>query len=218
MVRALSRSSARGDTVIGASPGRAAQSLLRAAIGDVDAVLVHQHRHAAQRGDAIGDHQRVHFVRRLADRLRLVDTCRWRSRPARTPPRAGCSRRMKSRASCGSKGSPHVFASRTTSAPCRRAISPMRSPKKPLVSSANLRAGLGEVGHRRLHAGAAGAGHREVELVRGGVGIAQQRADLLRHLEEERIEVADDRLRHGLVHARSHHARTGPEEQAFRRL
>ena len=50
----------------------------------------------------------------------------------------GRSRRMNSRASWGSNGSPQGLTRRTTSAPWRRAISPMRSAKNPLVRRANL--------------------------------------------------------------------------------
>src|ERR1035438_6653523 len=52
--------------------GRAAEPLLGAAVGDVDTDFVYQHGHAAQRGDAIGNGERVHFVGRFANRLPLV--------------------------------------------------------------------------------------------------------------------------------------------------
>src|ERR1035438_5346298 len=148
----------------------------------------------------------------------------------------GCSRRMKSRASCGSKGSPHGLDRRTTSAPWRRAISPMRSPKKPLVRSANFSPGSMKLAtavsmpavpvqhrhlrhrHRRFHARGAGAGDGDVELVLGGKSVAEQGADLVDHLEEERVEMADHRLPHGLVDAGRDHAGSGSEEKALRRL
>ena len=66
-------------------------------------------------------------------------------------------------------------------------------------------AGLGEVGDGGFHAGAAGAGERHVELVLRRERISEQRADFIRDLEEERVEMADHRLRHGLVDARRHH-------------
>src|SRR5262249_35136042 len=56
----------------GREAGRAAEAFLRATVGDVDAVLVDQHGHAAERGDAVGDHQRVDFVCGFADGLGLV--------------------------------------------------------------------------------------------------------------------------------------------------
>jgi len=48
--------------------------------------------------------------------------------------------------------------------------------------------------------------------------VSQQRADLLGQLKEERVEVADNGLRHRLVDTRRHHAGAGAEEEALRRL
>ena len=81
-----------------------------------------------------------------------------------------------------------------------------------------LIAGLDEVGHGALHAGAAGAGDRDVELVPGGEGVAEQGAYLLDYLEEERVEMADHGLRHGLVYAGGDHAGSRSEKKAPRRL
>ena len=41
--------------------GRTAQPLLRATVGDIDAVFIHQDGHSTQGGDAIGNDERVHF-------------------------------------------------------------------------------------------------------------------------------------------------------------
>src|ERR1017187_9401666 len=81
-----------------------------------------------------------------------------------------------------------------------------------------LFARLDEVGHRRFHAGGAGAGDGDVELVLDGKSVAEQGADLVDHLEEERVEMADHRLPHGLVDAGRDHAGSGSEEKALRRL
>ncbi len=79
---------------------------------------------------------------------------------------------------------PMALESLTTSAPCRRAISPMRSAKNPFESSGEFPAGLGEIGDGRFHSGAAGAGHRQAELVPGGIGVPSKRANLLGHFKE----------------------------------
>jgi hypothetical protein len=81
-----------------------------------------------------------------------------------------------------------------------------------------LPAGLGEVGHGGLHARAASAGHRQAELILGGVGISQKRANLVSNLEEEGIEVSHHVLPHGGVDAGSDHAGPRSEKQTFRRL
>src|SRR5438093_860340 len=57
----------------GRESGRAAKALLRATISYIDAVLIHQHWHAAERGHAVADRQRVDFVCRVADGLGLVE-------------------------------------------------------------------------------------------------------------------------------------------------
>ena len=177
----------------GREPGRAAQALLGATVGDVDAVLVDQHRHAAERRDAIGDDQRSGLVGRLADRLRLVvhagggfglheghhvrllaaDELARFLRVERLAPMLGEPDDLGALAACH-------FAD----AVGEEAVGQQRE----------FAAGLGEVGHRGFHAGTAGAGYRQVELVRRRVGVAQQRANLAGHLEEERIEVSHDRL------------------------
>ncbi len=196
---------------------RAAQALLRATVGDVDAVLVHQHGHAAQRRDAIGDHQRAGLVRRFADGLGLVEHAGGRLglheghhvRLFAADEVAGLLRVVRLAPGLGEA---HYFgalaASHFADAVAEEAVGEQRE----------LPAGLGEIGDGGFHSGAAGPGDRQVELVLRGENVAEQRADLAGNFKEERIEVAHHILRHGLVHARRHHAGSGTEEQALGRV
>ena len=71
---------------------------------------------------------------------------------------------------------------------------------------------LQQVEHDRLEAGRAGAGHRDGVMVRGAEHLAQPAHRLVHHLEEIRIEVADERRRHGGEHARIGIGRAGAEQ------
>ena len=82
---------------MGESPGGQPSPLLCSCVGCVNAVLVHQHRHAAQRCDAIGDRQCAGFLCGFANRLGLIDTFVPVEVSACTKLTAicGCSRRIK---------------------------------------------------------------------------------------------------------------------------
>ena len=79
-------------------------------------------------------------------------------------------------------------------------------------------AGLDEVRHGGFHAGATRAGDRDVELILRRICVAEQAAYLFHYLEKERVEMADHRLRHGLIYARRDHAGSRSEQKALRRL
>src|SRR6185295_6246715 len=51
-------------------------------------------------------------------------------------------------------------------------------------------AGFDEVCDCGFHAGAARAGDGNIELVAGGIGVAQEGANFFHYLEEERVEMA----------------------------
>ena len=125
----------------------------------------------------------------------------------------GRSRRMKSRTSWGSNGSPQGFARRTTS----RAL-----------AARHFADAVGEeaVGRAARTSGPARRSwprplpcrncrcRRAARLKWLAVekDVAEQRADLVRDLEEEGVEMADHVLRHGRVNTRRHHARPGSEQ------
>ena len=195
---------------------RAAQAFLRATVGDVDAVFVHQHGHAAQRGDAIADHQRVHLVRRLANGFRVVEHAGrgfglHEGHQARllAPDEfadflgvVGLAPRFGQTHHLGALAAGHFADAIGEKAVGQQREFPPR---------------LGEVGHGRFHARASGPRDGQVEFVLGRKGIAQQRADLVRHLEEERIQVSHHGLRHSPVNAWGHHAGAGTEKEALGR-
>ena len=93
-IEGLHRSLARFEAVEGArrdgdrrQTGRAAEPFLRATVGDVDADFVDQHRHAAQRGHAIGNGERIQCGRLRRPAWRGCTHARRGLPPARTPPR-----------------------------------------------------------------------------------------------------------------------------------
>ncbi len=87
-----------------------------------------------------------------------------------------------------------------------------------VAEEGELHARFGEIGDGGLHARTAGSRDGQVELVAGGIGISQKRADFIDHLKEERIQVTYYVLRHGGVDPGRHHTGSGAEQQAFRRL
>ncbi len=121
---------------------------------------------------------------------------------------------MKSRASCGSKGSPQADDLRAlTAGHFADAIA-----EESVGEEGEFAAGFSEIGDSGLHPGTARTRRRQIEGVGRGVGVPQQAADLFVYLEEKGIEMSDDGLRHCLVNTGRHYARTGAEKQAARRL
>src|SRR5262249_54526264 len=82
----------------------------------------------------------------------------------------------------------------------------------------DLRSRFDEVADRRLHAATAGGGDHERHFVRRAENGAQQTLDVGRDLEEVRIEMTDNRLRHRLIDAGMNLARAGAIEQALGRV
>ena len=185
---------------------RAAQPFLRATVGDVDAVLVHHHGHAAQRGDAIGDHQRVHFVRGFADGLGLV---------VHAGGGLGLHERHHARALAANELAGFLrverLAPRLGQAHDFGALAARHFPdavgEEPVAQQRELAPGSAKL--------ATAASMPELPVpetailnsLRGGIDVADQPPHLVRHLEEERIEMPHEGLREGLGNARRHHAR-----------
>jgi hypothetical protein len=188
---------------------RAAQSFLSATVGDVDASLIHQHRHAAQRCDTIRDGQRAGFVRRFANRLALLVSA------------GGClglhigdhaglhAADEIARLLAVEHLAPGLLEPRDVGAVTARDFGNAIGE----VAVGAYREGLarlGEVGHRRFHAGRAGSGDGDIEFVPRGEHVAEQLAHVFRDLEEIGIQVSHNGLPHGLVNAGRDHAGTRP--------
>ena len=204
---------ARGDGH-GRKSGRAAEAFLGAAIGNVDAVFVHQYGHATEGGDAIGDRQRSGLVGRLADRLGLIVHAGRRfglhkSDHVRLLAADEVANLLRVVRLAPSLRELHHFGALTaghlTDTVGEKSVGEQRK----------LAARLGKIGHGRFHAGAARAGNGQTERVFGGVSVPQEGADLIGDLEEVGIQVPDDILRHGGVDARGDHAGSRSEKQTF---
>ena len=113
-------------------PGRRRQALLRARVGEVHAPGAHLERHAGHRGHAVG-HQQGVAVPQAARRARPAGAPRrWTSRHApRRPSGPGARGREPPSSASFETHSPQSAVTVTTRAPCRRAISEIRRPKKP---------------------------------------------------------------------------------------
>src|ERR1035437_3796014 len=197
--------------------GRAAEPFLGATVGEVDAVFVDHHRHAAQRGHAIGNGQRVDFVGRFADRLRLVvesggSLGLYEGDHARAFAADEVAGLLRVKGLAPGLGEADDFAA-VAAGHFADAVT-----EETVGEESERFAGLDEVGHGGFHAGAAGARDGDVALVLGGIGVAEQAAYLFDYLEEERVEMADHGLRHGLVDAGRDHAGSRSEQKALRRL
>ena len=201
----------------GDEAGRAAEPFLGTTVRDVDAGFVHEDGHAAERGDAIGNGEGVHFVGGFANGLRLVVESggsfgldEGDDAGAFATDEVASFLRVKGLAPGLGQADDvaAVTAGHVADAVAEEAVGEERE----------FFAGLDEVGNGGFHAGAAGAGEGDVELILGGKGVAEESADLFDYLEEERVEVADHRLRHGLVHAGRDHAGSRSEQKALRRL
>ena len=92
----------------------------------------------------------------------------------------------------------------------------MRSAKKPPGENDELGAGLDKVRNGCFHASATGAGDGHGECIFGAVGGLETGTDLFVDLEEEWIEVADDRLAHCFIDARGRRVTgRGPKSKRF---
>jgi hypothetical protein len=92
------------------------------------------------------------------------------------------------------------------------------STEDPVSAHDHLVARRDHVDEAVLHADRAGARDREGERVLRLVNVAQQRLQLLHHLDEHRIEVADRGLAHRGEDARMDLGRAGAHERPLRRV
>ena len=201
----------------GAEPRRGAETFLGARAGGVHAPVVHRHRHAAQRGHAVEGEQRTVIARAARDRFDRLPGSRGR---------LGVDQRHELRGPAGElcrdtlRGD-HLTERRLDGADDgARAARHLREPLAEVSNHAHdhLIAGLEQIQHDGLEAGAPRAGHRDRMMARGPEHGTQVAHRLVHHLEEVRIEMADERRgerpRHGGLDVRG----PGSEQQPRRRL
>ena len=190
-------------------PGRHPQALLRAAVRDVDVPLVDVHRNAAERRHAVDQYERVAL--RRAQRLDVVahasrrlgvhdgdDLRRWMS--------VEQTLRIDGRPPFG-VDTHHVGA-----AP-RRDIAHALTEDAVHPDDDDI-ARPDDVHERRFHTRGAGAADRKRQRVVGAKDRAQPVARLVEHIEEIRVEVAQQRTRERLDHFRIGVARARTHEHA----
>ncbi len=97
---------------------------------------------------------------------------------------------------------PQADSTLVTFAPQRSATSHMRVPKTPLTPMMTSSPGFDEIDAAKFHAGAASAADGKRHVVLGLENFAKHRLDLFHHFDEDGIEVADERLGHGMQHGR----------------
>src|SRR4051812_13507045 len=118
--------------------------------------------------------------------------------------------------SAGSTISPGGTSTTSTSAPARRAISASRCPKYPVTATTRLRGGplpeypgarhdcavavFEQVHHDRLETGRAGRGDWHRVVIGGAVHRAQAAHRLVHEVDEVRVQVSDECLRHRREH------------------
>ena len=199
-------------------PRRRADAFLRAAVAGVDLPSVDLQRHASERGHRVDHHQRAVRVRQLRDFLdRLMNS--GRSLGVHDRHQLGPLRRLQR---------PLDPLGFDDSAPLGLDLmnfraEPRRDFDQPGAERAvdadhHFVALLDQVRHHRLHPGRAGARDRESDLVGGAENQPQHLLDVLHHLDEVGIEMADHRRQHRLHHARMNVRGAGSEQHAGRRL
>ena len=199
-------------------PRRRTDSFLRAAVAGVNLPAVDLQRHASERRHSVGHHQRAVRVRHLRDFLdRLMNS--------------GRSLGVHDRHQLGHLGrlqrllDPLGF---DDSAPLGVHLMDFRAePRRDFDHPGAEHAGgadhhfiarLDQVRHHGLHPGRAGARDRESDLVGGAENQPQHLLDVVHHLDEVGIEMADHRRQHRLHHARMNVRGAGSEQHAGRRL
>jgi len=161
---------------------------LRAAVSNVDAGLVELHRHAAERGDAIGDHQSARSVSGGTDGLAgLQRSRRSLGVDIRHNLRFFATNKL-SRFVLGVGLSPRLFQARDVGAVALRHL------RKPVGEISvgkhrDLGSGLNEIGHGSFHARAARAGNDQRGASVSSEGGLEQLLHVGHHLDEIRIEV-----------------------------
>ena len=144
----------------GRQPRRAREALLRAAVRHVDLPVIDPEVHAAERGDAVHQQQRVRRPRR-----RPISSSGCRTpvevSACTTATSFGRVSRMAAATASGSMMRPHAASTRRTSAPQREATSHIRSPKTPFTPMTTAVPRLQQVDEGGFHPRAARAGDRE---------------------------------------------------------
>ena len=84
--------------------------------------------------------------------------------------------------------------------------------KDAINANQNLIAGLDQIGKTGFHTGRAGRGYRKGQRVFGLISIAQQGFNLVHQLDKLRVQMADNRARHGTKHARVNIGRPGAHQ------
>src|SRR5688572_20180182 len=90
--------------------------------------------------------------------------------------------------------------------------------KHAVAAHDHLVTGRNHVDEAVLHADRARPGYREGERIFRLVGVAQQRLQLLHHLDEDRIEITDRGLAHGGEYPRVNFGGTRAHQRALRRM
>ena len=196
---------------------RTAQSLLRATVGDVDAGLVDFDGHGAERGDAVGDDQRAHFMRGRADGFAALEGA-----GGGFGLDVGHDLRLLALDEVagfvvGEDFAPGLLEAHDLGALTARHLG-LAVAEVAVGEDDDLRSRLDEVADRGFHAAAAGGGDDEGLLILGAEDGAQQALNVGGDFEEVGIEMPDDGLRHGLVNARMNLSGTGAVEQTLGRM
>jgi hypothetical protein len=198
--------------------GRAAQAFLRAAVNGVDAPLVESHWATAQRSDGVEEHERPG----VADELRNLF-----HRRERTGAGFGVDNGDELRLRHLLQRVGHLLRF-DDAAPRRLDLRHFRAATLGHVAHAraehavdandDLVPGFDEVHETELHPRAAGAAHGKRHFVLREENLAEHDFDLVHHLHEDRIEMAEERRGHGLEDGRRDIARAGAHQEALGRL
>jgi len=197
---------------------RAGKALLARRIDRVDFPLVDLDGRSAERGDGVDDHQRAVLVRNLGKQLGVGL-------------RAGGGLRVHEADDLGvlvllqrvfellrvDRVAPLVLDQDRRAAAAHRVFQHAAA-EHAVLAHDHLVARGDHVHEAEFHPDRARARQREGERVLRLIDIAQQGLELLHHLDEHRIEIADRRLAHGGQHARVDLGRAGAHQRALRRM
>src|SRR6266702_2471639 len=194
---------------------RRAESFLRATVGDVDPVGIHIYGHGTEGGDAVGDDDGIDFVGGVTERLALlIHAGRGFSLNEGNNLRTFTADEL-----CGlvvTEGfAPGFFKARDDGAVTLRHLTDALG-EKSADEERQFSAGLDEVGDGSFHAAGAGGRDGDGQLILSSEDGAEAVAQILRYLEEVRVEVPNNRLRHRLIDARIDLAGARSVEQTLR--
>ena len=197
-LRVRSRSTAAGDAVMGESPGGQLRAFLDTTESHVDTVGIDVNRHRAQRGHAVDNCDCTHRVRRAGDRGQVLQ------RPG------GCFGMYEGNGvglfaiqelsgfrlseSLAPRLARAHYICAVAAAHFDKALGEVSGSE-----DSKLLAGLHEIRQRGFHACAAGSrDHLDKGILRAE-NRTEVAADVFRNFEEIRIQMADNRLPHGLI-------------------